>query len=253
MHNRTVIIPAAGRGNRLRPISDRKPKALVEVDGYPLIMRTTRALAELGHTSQLVVVVGYRGDEIEQAVRAENLPFPVAFVRNDRFAETNSIVSVWLTQEYWQEGFVLIDSDIWFSPALLDPLFTLTQSTLIIDARIPPEKIDMKVSIQQSRIWDLDKQRVEGPVAGEFFGMSYFSASFGQALGEEMRRQIEAGHEDVWYEYALREVARTRALQPWYLEAEHEWTEVDTPADLELADRIVSRHRKRSESAKSGN
>jgi choline kinase len=111
----------------------------------------------------------------------------------------------------------------------------------------------MKVSIQDSRIWDLDKQSVEGPVAGEFFGMSYFSASFGQALGEEMRRLIEAGHEDVWYEYALREVARTQTLQPWYLEAEHEWTEVDTPADLELADRIVSRHRKRSQSAKIGN
>lgn len=252
MHSRTVIIPAAGRGNRLRPISDTKPKALVELDGCPMILRTTRALAELGHTRQLVVTVGYRGDEIEQAVRAENLPFPVAFVRNERFAETNSIVSVWLTRDYWQDGFVLIDSDIWFSPPLLTPLFTLTQSSLIVDARIPPEKIDMKVSIQDSRIWDLDKQRVEGKVAGEFFGMSYFSASFGQALGEEMRRQIDAGHEDVWYEYALRKVARTQALQPWYLEAEHEWTEVDTPADLELADRIVSRHHARSESVQIG-
>jgi choline kinase len=147
---------------------------------------------------------------------------------------------------------VLIDSDIWFSPELLDPLFSLTQSTLLIDARILPEKIDMKVSIRDGRIWDLDKQRVQDPVSGEFFGMSYISPDFGQALGVEMRRQIEAGHEDVWYEYALREVARTQVLEPWYLDADHAWTEVDTAADLEQANRIVSRHRERSESALNG-
>lgn len=252
MHDRTVIIPAAGRGVRLRPISDQKPKALVEVDGLPMIVRTTTALADLGRTRRLVVVVGYRGDEVEQAVRAQRLPFPVDFVRNDRFAETNSIVSVWLTRDYWREGFVLIDSDIWFSPALLDPLFEQTQSTLIVDARISPEKIDMKVSLREGRIWDLDKQHVDGPVAGEFFGMSYFTPGFGQALDQEMRRQIEAGHEDVWYEYALREVARTEALRPWYLGAEHAWTEVDTPGDLALANQIVSRHRQRSESVGHG-
>lgn len=247
MDSRTVIIPAAGRGERLRPISNRTPKALVEVDGSPMIIRTIRALAQAGRTRELVVVVGYRGDEVEQAICALDPPFPVIFIRNERFAETNSIVSVSLTQTYWEQGFVLIDSDIWFTPELLDPLFTETRSTLLIDGRIPLEKIDMKASVENGRIRDLDKLSVTGSVTGEFFGMSYLSAGFARALGEEMRRQIAAGHETVWYEYALREVARDQPLHPWYLHAEHAWTEVDTPADLELADQIVSRHRERAE------
>ncbi len=41
-------IIAAGRGERLRPVSDGVPKPLVELGGEPLIVRQSRALAALG-------------------------------------------------------------------------------------------------------------------------------------------------------------------------------------------------------------
>ena len=42
-----VIILAAGMGTRLRPLTDDKPKSLVEVNGEPMIERQLRFLKEI--------------------------------------------------------------------------------------------------------------------------------------------------------------------------------------------------------------
>ena len=60
---------AAGLGTRLRPLTDRMPKALVEVDGVPLLEHVARRLVEAGAT-RLVVNVCPFADEIERFVRA---------------------------------------------------------------------------------------------------------------------------------------------------------------------------------------
>lgn len=57
---------AAGEGTRMRPLTDERPKGLVEVAGRPLLAWVFDALAEAG-VRELVVVVGYRaGDIIER-------------------------------------------------------------------------------------------------------------------------------------------------------------------------------------------
>jgi glucose-1-phosphate thymidylyltransferase len=58
-----AVVLAAGEGSRLRPLTETKPKALVEVDGRPLIEDVFDNLLEVGAT-KLVVVVGYRKQQI---------------------------------------------------------------------------------------------------------------------------------------------------------------------------------------------
>lgn len=58
-----AMILAAGRGERLRPLTDRCPKPLIEVDGKPLITRHIENLAAAGVTS-LVINLGWLGDRI---------------------------------------------------------------------------------------------------------------------------------------------------------------------------------------------
>jgi len=62
-----AMILAAGRGERLRPITDRVPKALVEVRGEILIDRHLRMLADAG-VQTVVINLGWLGEQIVEHV-----------------------------------------------------------------------------------------------------------------------------------------------------------------------------------------
>ncbi len=55
-----AMILAAGRGERLRPLTDRLPKPLVEVAGQPLIVRLIEQLATAGYR-EIVINQGHLG------------------------------------------------------------------------------------------------------------------------------------------------------------------------------------------------
>ena len=59
-----AIILAAGRGERLRPITDVTPKPLVEIGGKPLIVRHVEKLAAAGIT-EIVINLAHLGAQIE--------------------------------------------------------------------------------------------------------------------------------------------------------------------------------------------
>ncbi|MGB7542343.1 MAG: nucleotidyltransferase family protein [Burkholderiales bacterium] len=62
-----AMILAAGRGERMRPLTDAKPKSLLEVRGKALIVRTIEALARAGFR-ELVINHAHLGSEIEAAL-----------------------------------------------------------------------------------------------------------------------------------------------------------------------------------------
>ena len=58
-----AMILAAGRGERLRPLTDRTPKPLVDVGGMPLIEYHIRSLAQAGFR-EIVINQGHLGDQL---------------------------------------------------------------------------------------------------------------------------------------------------------------------------------------------
>lgn len=62
-----AMILAAGRGDRMRPLTDTTPKPLLRIGGQTMIERHVHALARAGIT-ELVINYAHLGEQIEQAL-----------------------------------------------------------------------------------------------------------------------------------------------------------------------------------------
>ncbi len=80
MHTRAMIL-AAGRGERLRPLTDRVPKPLLEVGGTPLILRVIEQLRAAGIT-RLVINLGWLGAQVRERL-GEGRAFGVSIAYSD--------------------------------------------------------------------------------------------------------------------------------------------------------------------------
>src|SRR5262249_53590492 len=108
-----ALILAAGYGNRMRPLTDKVHKTLLQVGGKTVIDRILEGLRDNGVTD-VCVVTGYRADELETYLRTQFRDFTFEFVRNDRYRETNNIYSMALAfdQIHIESDILLIESDL---------------------------------------------------------------------------------------------------------------------------------------------
>lgn len=82
------LIFAAGKGTRLRPLTDHLPKALVEVDGRTLLEWTIRKLRHSG-ADELVVNVHHFGEQIIDFLARHDFGVPVRISdERDRLLDT---------------------------------------------------------------------------------------------------------------------------------------------------------------------
>jgi len=63
------MILAAGLGTRLRPLTDTKPKALIEVGGMPMLERVARRMVAAG-VDRLIVNVHHHADQVVDFIEA---------------------------------------------------------------------------------------------------------------------------------------------------------------------------------------
>lgn len=106
--NKTVIISCAGVGKRLgRGI----PKAIVDVCGESLILRTLKLLDDV---EDVRIVVGYQAEKvIEEVLKYRK---DVTFVFNHDYLNTGTGASVLLASKYSRDFIITIDGDLIIYP-----------------------------------------------------------------------------------------------------------------------------------------
>lgn len=118
-----ALILAAGRGSRMGPLGDVRPKCLVELDGRPLLDRQLAALAR-GGAEEIGIVRGYRKEMLER-------PGLAAF-DNPRWAETNMVMSLVCAAEWLRTGPVIVSyADIFYRGELIRALAAAPGSLVI--------------------------------------------------------------------------------------------------------------------------
>ncbi|KKQ79283.1 MAG: hypothetical protein UT03_C0063G0001, partial [Candidatus Moranbacteria bacterium GW2011_GWD2_38_7] len=59
-----IVILAAGRGTRMKDLTDNVPKPMLQINGKPILAYKLEALPE--EIDEVIFVVGYFGNQIQQ-------------------------------------------------------------------------------------------------------------------------------------------------------------------------------------------
>lgn len=239
------MILAAGEGRRLRPYTERLPKALLPVDGDTTIMDIVLRNLLAAGLREVVVVVGYAAGAVEERRRAFERRYGITLtlVHNDRSADWNNCYSLWLAREHFAEGVLLCNGDTVHPRAVEDALLAHRGPDLLlaVDAVKPLAEEEMKVTLDgDGRLARISKRIEPAQAYGEYIGVTLIEPAVAEPLAEALeatwRRDPSLYYEDGYAELAGRggEV-RTAPI------GDLEWVEVDDHADLARARDIACR------------
>lgn len=93
-----VILPMAGFGTRLRPLTWSKPKPLVPVAGKPILGHVLDMFESLQNVEEVVFIVGYMGDQVEEYVKRAYSHLQARYVeQREMLGQSHAL---WLAREH---------------------------------------------------------------------------------------------------------------------------------------------------------
>lgn len=104
-----AFVLAAGKGERMRPLTDNCPKPLIEVGGITMLDRALDALAEAG-VEEAVVNLWYLGEKIEEHLKARTAP-KITFSHEKELLDTGGGVKQALAY-FGDEPFYVLNADV---------------------------------------------------------------------------------------------------------------------------------------------
>lgn len=113
-----VVILAAGQGTRLRPLTDDRPKCMVEVNGRSILERQLDTMHACGiKDSDITIVAGYRGDVLQNKFADTDIDVII----NDNFETTNMVCSLMCARKLMeaQEDVLVSYGDIIYNDVVL--------------------------------------------------------------------------------------------------------------------------------------
>ena len=234
-----AVLLVAGVGQRLRPLTDDRPKALVDVGGETILARAVRLLLAAG-VRELVLATGYREDAVRAAMAA--CPVPVTFVRNDAFDRTQNSVSLFLCREaIGDRAFFKLDGDLLFHAGALTRVGRSTGAlAAAIEAGHALGDEEMKVLVDGDRITAFGKHLDPARSFGESIGLERVSGVAVSSLFHSLGEAFAAGETGLYYEDVYARLVGhgldARAVDV----SDLPWTEVDTSDDLARARALVA-------------
>lgn len=221
---------------RLRPLTDEKPKCLLEVGGKTLLQRTVDAMISAG-VKEFVVVTGYRENMIREFLTIHYSLCTIHYIDNPDYEHNNNIFSLWLAmQQLHGSEVLLMDSDILCDPEAVRRVARKTNPALAMQQHELGEE-EMKIVVDEAgRITEISKTCSPADAIGESVGIEKMTPAYTEAIYQELRKMIlDENLIDIFYERAFErliphghtfEVVDTTDLFSY---------ELDTPEDLEKA------------------
>ena len=242
-----VIILAAGKGERLRPLTNNRPKCLIELFGKSLLQRQIELYQKLGITD-ITIVTGYKYEQIN---------FPnTTIIYNPNFKTTNMLETLFCAEQKISDSTIVSYGDIVFQQNVLELLIDSKDDiSLIIDDNwknyweqrfTDPLSDAESLVIHDGYISEIgQKTSSYEKICGQYIGLMKFQNSGISKIKEYYHYAKENSHNNVnilnnsipFMQSYLTDFLNsiiTTGVQIKALPVKNGWLEVDTLDDLKL-------------------
>lgn len=236
-----ALMLAAGMGNRLSGQDENHPpKCLLRFEGRTLLARHIANL-QAANVEELLMVVGYRADEIRNEVHALGAQDFVRFVENPRYRE-GSVVSMWTGRAALTSGetVLFMDADVLYDSAILHRMIEGPGATCFpFDTSFEDGEEPVKFCLRGDRPVEFRKAvpNRDYDVVGEWVGFIRLDPQFAAALAKQTGKFVEEGRVDDPYEEAVRDLLLSDLGDTVGAVdiAGLAWIEIDFPEDVDRA------------------
>ena len=232
-----AVIMAAGMGTRFGHFTDMIPKGFIPFKGKPMVIRSIETLIDCG-IDKIIIGTGYHKEYYDALMRK----YPqVQCVFSPRFAETNSMYTLWNCREaIGEDDFLLLESDLVFERKAIASLVECPyESAMLIT---PVTKFQDQYYVQMNEKCELINCSVnkdEIMPSGELVGLHKISNTFYKLLCSEYEKVI-AKKPKIGYEFQLLDVSQRITPMNVLKVDDLQWYEIDDIHDLTYAEEHIS-------------
>lgn len=231
---RQAVIVAAGCGSRLAPLTDARPKCLVELGGAPLIDSLLARLRDIG-VRDVIVVAGYRSGAVRAHLAARTCAkLSIDVVDNPDWAAGQNALSLHAAADRVRPPFLLLDGDLWLSPTLAARLRAPDRMAV---TPLRHGMVGSRAQLDGDAVVGLGPGGGHKTVNAASFSAAWWRTWFRPALDA----LVAAGRTGEFYEAAVADALAAGAPPLTAVVAgDRDWFEIDTHADLAMAEKAFA-------------
>jgi choline kinase len=231
-----ALILAAGRGSRMKTLTEECPKCLVELHGKPLLSWQLEALHTAG-ISDIGIVTGYRRDMLAGWGLTE--------FHNPRWAETNMVSSLACAEEWLKnEACIVSYSDIFYDKTAITPLIDAAKPLAITydinwetlwrnrfgDPLLDAETFRLNPDGTVKEIGNKPQSLAE--IEGQYMGLLRFTPESWAELARIRNGLSSKERDQMHMTGALQKILEAGRLPVSPIPYSGNWGEIDSPEDL---------------------
>jgi len=237
MENMNVIILAAGLGSRLGETTRNIPKALVELDGLPLIKHVI-GFARRIEPDKIIVVGGYKSDILRESISGED----IIYLEN-KFFQKGNLYSLDCARKFMDKGFVQFNTDHLYPARVAEIIQSAPFSVSLLsdfDRRLFDDDMKIRLNgtgLEHSTITEISKSL-------KSFDGGYCGVTIVKEMGlniylKAMDAVLDRNEDQPVVEHVISEMVKTGACPNILDMSGIRWLEIDTNEDLANAKRIL--------------
>lgn len=197
-----ALILSAGQGSRLLPLTESRPKCLIELSGRSLLEWQLLALSSAG-VKEAVIVTGFAAEQVE-AMLAVHTPtgMRVRTIFNPFYNVSDNLATCWLVREELRGGGLILNGDTLIEPQIVQRLLAAPPAsvTVTIDRKSHYDSDDMKVETEGELLRAVGKTLPISTVDGESIGFLRFDMLGAERFIADLEGIMRSGEGlKLWY------------------------------------------------------